>query len=269
MSARLILLKKLIKETIQLMSESSLTSDILDSSFKNARVYHGDGFDVPAEAFKSEVEKMIKAIEDRAKTTAGKKFPGISETEKFALTDLLGRIPDSGRVGPRDIYFAKQQVESEAPSAPSTRIDMNALPSPSQVDVSKIMARLAREMPAVFGPESESDRESAYIASLINPIDKAFFSHGMEYGSTSNVRGEEKRVFPRDASGNVIRRPDGSIIHFKVQPKITVQGVLYDVYTNSFVSTRIFDNRNKVYRSMWEKGQLPSPTAMKNARTRR
>lgn len=266
MNKKLILLKRLIAETIQTINESALTSDILDSALKNARTFHNNAFDVPAEDFKEQVEKTIKFIEDRAKSPAGKKFPSLSVGEKFALTDLLERIPDNSRVGPRDVYLAKQQIETSAPAAPApTKIDMNALPSPAQVNVQQLMARLARELPSTFGPESESDEQTSYTASLVSPADKAFFSHGMEYGASNNAFGDEKKIFPKDAAGNVIRRPDGSIVYFKTRPRISVEGVLYDVYTNSFVSHDIFERREKVYRKLWEKGQLPSPTAMKNS----
>lgn len=263
------LLKKIIKETLQQLAESQLTTDIINAAFNNVKIRTSGGYDIPVDEFKKEVEAQVKSIESRS-PDARSKFSGVSETEKLAIEDLLRRIPDTGRFSQRDVYFAIQQLNADAPNPErAAPIDMKSLPDPSQVNVREILSSLAREKPGIFGDTSESDPQTAYLASLINPSDKQFFSHGTEYGATTNVRGEKYRVFPKDSSGAPVRRQDGSIVHFSVEPRMSVGGVVYDVYTNSFVSRSVFDQRNNEYRRLWAQKKLPSPIKMKDFRNTR
>jgi hypothetical protein len=266
------IIRQLVKESRVFLNESATTTEILNGAFKNVKARSGGrDYDVAAEDFKNEVSDMIKNIEDM-KARMPAKFPGISETDKSAIEDLLGRIPDGTRFGPRDLHFAVQQVNDDTPAPPkSAPIDMSSLPDPSQVDVKGELTRLAEKMPEVFGPASESDPTVASISAGIRPEDAKFFSHGMsvksENVSTGADPSDRRKVFPRDKSGNVLRRPDGSIIFFYVNPRLTTTVyAIYDVYTNSFVSEQVFERRNIIYRNMWQQRKLPGPIAMQQSR---
>lgn len=251
------LLKSLVKETLKSINESKTTTDVLNACFKNVQVRNRVGpYDVMAADFKSEVENQIKFM-----SSAGR----LREEELEALENLLMQIPDSGKINPRELQFAIENLNSDVPDAPKPKpIDMNSLPLPSQVDVSGILQDLAVKHPMIFGPESGNDPNVISLVRNFNPDDKKYFSHGMQIGS-DNVRGERKRIFPKDSQGQPLKRPDGSIIFFYAQPRTPISAI-FDVYTYSFVHPSIFDERTKIYRQLWSRSLLPSPVMMARSR---
>lgn len=270
-------LRRIILEAMNPINESSTTSDMLKSAFKNAVARSGSkGYEVPAADFKRELEAQIKSVED-ARRRAPAMFKGISEQEKIALEDLLLRIPEEGSFGQVHLRAATEQVDADAPDAPRAKpIDMSALPKAGSVDVAGKIKQLASKLPAIFGPESESDPDIKSISAGVRESDKKNFSHGMSIESKNISTGidnpEEHRykVFPKDASGRPLRFPDGSIVFFRLyEPLTRTVRALFDIYTNSFVSSHVFDKRNEVYRSLWQRGELPSPITMQQQRLTR
>jgi len=250
-------LKNVILETLKLMKESKVTTDVLKSSFANVKVQaYSNDYGVPVESFSTEIEKQIKNL---------KSVNRITDDEKMSLLDFVYELPSSGMFTPRDLHFAIEKLNSISPDVKvAAPIDMSKLPLPNQVNVPNVFSRLEIKYPSLFGPISKSDENVKSLVSSFNPADKKYFSHGMQIGS-DNVYGSKKRVFPKDSSGAPLKRPDGSIMFFYVTPKTPINAI-FDVYTNDFVSEDIFYKREKIYRDLWRSGELPSPESMTRSR---
>lgn len=249
------ILKLLVRETLKSLNESKFTSEILNSSFKNARYNLGtNAYEVPSSDFKLEVEKQLSFLKGK-----------ISDDERYSLEDFLESVSDSGTFSPKDLFLAIKKLDTSSPDVKKELpIDMKSLPLPHQVNVQKILSDLSIKYPSIFGIASESDSSVLSLVSSFNPADKKYFTHGMQIGS-DNVYGERKRIFAKDAAGNNLFRPDGSVIFFYVRPKTPINAI-YDVYTSSFVSEDVFYKRENIYRILWREKLLPSPETMARSR---
>ena len=238
-------LKQIIIETIVSLNETELAADILKAAHKNVLKLTGSHYDVP----KYDLESSVRS------SPVYQKLP---TDERLDLDDIISGLPDS--VSVQDIVKAANNLRGLSVPEKQAPVDFTKTPMPNQVNVPKIIDSLAERLPNVFGQRSESSPDVQLLSKSVSEGDKKFFTHGMEVNS-NNLYGDTKKIFPKDASGQPLRRPDGSIIFFKIIERLRISA-MYDVYTGTFVSIPVFDNRNQVYTELMRKGLLPSPINM-------